>query len=82
MAGFRVPLNLLEYPLPERLDVVVALTPDVDANLLVVTPEEFNRLKESLLVVVGPEIRVSGRCGLDRCSFEFLLLGIEGLYGS
>ena len=48
MAGFRVPLYLLEYPLLVRLDLVVGLTPDVDANLLVVTPKELNCLKESL----------------------------------
>jgi hypothetical protein len=66
MAGFRVLLHLLAYPLTVRLDVVVTLTPDVDANLLEVTPEEFNGLKESLLVVVGPEIRVFRWCGLDR----------------
>lgn len=62
MAGFRISLYLFEYPLLVRLDLVVGLTTDVDTNLLVVTPKELNCLKESLLVVVGPEIRVLGSC--------------------
>lgn len=82
MARFRVLLNLVEYPLLVRLDVVVGLSPDVDANLLVVPSKELNCLEESFLLLIGPEIRFGGRCWLDRWSFEFLLLGIEGLYWS
>ena len=81
MAGFRILLYLLEYPLLVRLDLIVGLTSHVGANLLVVTPVELNCLKESFFVLVSPEIGVPGRCWwLYRCSFEFLLLGNDGIF--